>query len=267
MLIRMPEETMPKYWGEVGFPAPGETLVPVPNDGGQNDLLGSEIVGFDENPYYVYIASDATKSYNPDKAGLVLRQLVFLPPDHFIIFDRVVSMKPEYKKTWMLHTATEPVISGDSFSADQDQGRLFCKTLFPENAKLNKVGGPGKQFWSGGQNWPIPDSNPDVNFNKSNTRELLGQWRMEISPDGERAEDFFLHLIQVGDRSLTSIAETRSIKTLDQLGLQFQYGTMDYEVKFDIKNSAGGRISIKQNGNHLLQENFSKEIKSQKGLF
>jgi heparin/heparan-sulfate lyase len=267
ILIQMPGETMPKYWGEVGFPAPGEALVPVPNDGGQNDLLGSEIKGFDENPYYVYVASDATKSYHSAKAGLVLRQFVFLPPDHFVVFDRVVSLKPEYKKTWLLHTASEPKLEGNVFFADQDQGRIFCKTLFPEKAQINKIGGPGKQFWSGGQNWPIPDKNPDTNFNQSNTREMLGQWRMEISPAEENSEDLFLHLIQVGDRSLSSMVETQNIRTQDSIGIKFRYNQFEYELQFNNKGPAGGHIVIKQNGNRLLQEDFSQEVKSQKGLF
>ena len=101
ILIHMPGETMPKYWGVVGTPATSEKLVPVPNDGGQCESMGSEIIAFDENEQYVYIASDATKSYDKDKSNLVLRQFVFLPPDHFVIYDRVSSTKPEYKKTWL----------------------------------------------------------------------------------------------------------------------------------------------------------------------
>jgi hypothetical protein len=267
VLINMPGETMPRYWGVVGTPAPNETLVPVPNDGGQNEILGSEIIAFDENPHYVYISSDATKSYHPDKAKLVIRHFVFLPPDHFVILDQVISAKPEYKKSWLLHTAKEPVIKSDSFYADQENGRLFCKTLLPEKTILTKIGGPGKQFWSGDRNWPLPVTNRERNFNQSEIGELLGQWRMEITPENNNKEDVFLHLIQVGDQSLAAMTESRLIKSGDMTGLSFNYRQREYEVIFNTKDKTGGRISVKQNGTILINENFSIQIKSQKGLF
>lgn len=267
ILINMPGETMPLYWGVVGTPAKNETLVPVPNDGGQNNILGSEIIAFDENTHYVYISSDATKSYHQDKAELVIRRFVFLPPDHFVIFDQVISTKPEYKKSWLLHTATEPVVRSNEFYADHEEGRLFCKTLLPDKAILTKIGGQGKQFWSGGMNWPLPMTNPDRNLNQSDTRELLGQWRMEISPENTGNEDVFLHLIQVGDRTLDSMTESKLLKSGDMTGVSFKYMQKEYEVKFNTRDKAGGRISVKQNGTELINENFSTQVKSQKGLF
>lgn len=267
ILINMPDETMPSYWGEVGFPAPDETLVPVPGEGGQNNILGSEVIAFDENPYYVYIASDATKSYHQNKAKQVIRQFVFLSPVHFIIFDKVISVEPEYKKRWLLHTAAEPVIKGDEFYADQELGRLFCRTIFPEKPTMTKIGGPGKQFWSGNKNWPIPETNTNHNSSQSNTRELLGQWRIEIAPAEANKEDIFLHLIQVGDQSLSSMSDSKALKSGDLVGVSFQYKQMEYEVLFNSKDSTGGKISIKQNSTHLLTEEFSQQVKSQKGLF
>jgi heparin/heparan-sulfate lyase len=184
-----------------------------------------------------------------------------------VIFDQVISAKPEYKKSWLLHSATEPAVKSNEFYADHEEGRLFCKTLLPEKAILTKIGGPGKQFWSGGRNWPLPASNPDSNFNQSDTRELLGQWRMEISPENTGNEDVFLHLIQVGDRSLNSMAESKLLKSDDMTGVSFKYRQKEYEVKFYTRDKTGGRISVKKNGTELINENFSTQVKSQKGLF
>jgi heparin/heparan-sulfate lyase len=268
----MPGEVMPKYWGVVGTPANSEKLVPVPNDGGQSERMESEIIAFDENEQYVYIASDATKSYDKDKSNLVLRQFVFLPPDHFVIFDRVSSTKPEYKKTWLLHTAAEPMVKNNEFFTDHWGGRLFSKTLYPEKAELKKIGGPGKQFWSGGKNWPLPVLSPDDwNYrgrrSMPDTLELLGQWRIEVTPDKPNTDDIFLHLIQVGDSSLKSMANSTPVKTDDMIGVRFGYDNKEYEVMFATQNEAGGKISITQNSQRILEEKFTEIVKPQKGLF
>lgn len=269
ILIRMPGEKMPNYWGGSSL---NEEDLPVPNDGGQNNQLGSEVIAFDENEEYVYIASDATKSYHEDKADLVVRQFVFLPPDCFVAFDRVKSDRAEYPKTWLLHTAKEPVVSGNEFYADQDEGRLFCRTVFPGNAKQIKIGGPGKQFWSDGRNWPLPVLTPeDWNYGRMrlvpDTHELLGQWRMEVSPAKPSKDDYFLHLLQVGDLSLESMVESIPLEKDGTVGVKFTYGDKEYEIFFNTKNDIGGKISIRHNLQNILEEDFATSVKLQSDLF
>ena len=268
ILIRMPGEKMPNYWGG---PAVSEENLPVPNDGGQNNLLGSEVTAFDENEEYVYIASDATKSYHEDKADLVVRQFVFLPPDCFVVFDRVKSDRAEYPKTWLLHTAKEPVVLGNEFYADQAEGRLFCRTVFPENAKRIKIGGSGKQFWSDGRNWPMPVLTPDDwNYGRMrlipDTHELLGQWRMEISPATPAKDDYFLHLLQAGDLSLKYMVESTTLEKDGIAGVKFTYGNKEYEILFNTKDDIGGKISISRDRQKILAEDFTKSVKFQSGL-
>ena len=267
--IRMPGEKMPLYFGG---PARSEKDVPIPNDGGQNNKLGSEIVAFDEKEQYVYIASDATKSYHQDKADLVLRQFVFLPPDHFVIFDRVTSTQADYPKRWLLHTATEPKVTDKEFYADHWEGRLFCKTLWPENAGIEKVGGPGKQFWSDGRNWPLPVLTPD-DWNYQNMQwlddnhDLFGQWRIEVTPDKPNKDDVFLHLLQVGDTSLRSMSNSTVLKTDEMVGTSFVHEDKEYEVLFETGDGVGGKITIRKGGEKILEENFSDQVKPQKSMF
>jgi heparin/heparan-sulfate lyase len=269
--IKMPGEILPDYWDS--GPALSEKEVPVfPNDGGQNNMTGSEVIAFDEKEEYVYIASDATASYHQDKAKLVLRQFVFLPPDHFVIFDRVRSTKPAYKKRWLLHTAAEPAVNSSEICTDHWGGRLFCKTIFPENAELKKIGGPGKQFWSDGRNWALPELKPeDWNYNNmrwlDNNHDLFGQWRIEVTPGKSSMDDIFLHLLQVGDTSLQSMANSIPLKTDDMVGVRFVHEKKKYEVMFFITDQAGGKISIDQNGQPTLEEIFSEKVKPQKGLY
>jgi hypothetical protein len=258
ILIKMPGEKMPFHWGN---PAPGEEPLPVPNDGGQNDLMGSEVIAFSENDHYVYIAGDATESYNEEKANLVLRQFVFLPPDHFVIFDRVKSTHPDYTKTWLLHTANEPEIKADEFSAGHWEGRLFCKTLLPEDAELTKIGGPGKQFWSDGRNWSMPPGS------KSDTIALLGQWRVEVTPGKSCTDDIFLHLIQVRDTSLKSMPASWLLRKHNMQGVGFKFRNKEYEVMFAIADEAGGKITISQNGQKIVDETFTNQVQHQKSYY
>lgn len=256
--IRMPGEILPGYWGH-GL-APGETNQPVPNDGGQNSVEGTWVVAFDEKDEYVYIASDATGSYNTSKANLVLRQFVFLPPNNFVIFDRVNSTNKDYTKRWLLHTAYKPTINGNEFYHNYEEGRLICKTLYPENASLELIGGPGKQFWSDGKNWPLPtgdDGNP-----------LYGQWRVEVSPAAPEKETVFLNLIQVGDNSgnVRSIPTAKKIEEDGMKGVEFTYEGKDYKVLFATTGQASGRISIIENGSITINETFSNSVKEQVGL-
>ncbi len=258
VLIYMPGEIMPKYWGDK---APSEEDLPVPNDGGQSNLLGAEVIAFDENKDYVYIASDATKAYHKDKSELVLRQFLFIAPDIFVVFDKITSKRPEYKKTWLLHTASEPqILNSKEFTEMYDEGKLFCRTLFPENINIEKIGGEGKQFWSGGRNWPIPKAN-------QNTMPLLGQWRVEISAQQETVNVGFLHLMQVGDLSLTKMVDTNPVQSQGVKGLRFSYNSKQYEVLFFDGQQHGGSITIWANGKVIRQENFSQKVKLQSGLY
>ncbi|MBM4048792.1 MAG: hypothetical protein FJ279_27120, partial [Planctomycetes bacterium] len=157
VLIHQPGKPPAAYWG-------GKVEG---NHGGQHKQLGSVVKAFETNDQFVYAAADATACYLhgpvkreglpdlPEKATLVTRQLVFLMPKHFVIFDRVTSTDAAYKKDWLLHTAHEPRIEGQTIRADHVKGRMFCRTLLPEDASLTPVGGPGKEFWAAGKNWNI----------------------------------------------------------------------------------------------------------------
>ena len=64
-------------------------------------------------------------------------------------------------------------------------------------AKVEKVGGPGKEFWVFGENYPnAATTRPDP----CNER---GAWRVEVTPSIETAEDCFLNVIQVSESAGT----------------------------------------------------------------
>ncbi len=263
ILIEMPGEEMPDYWG--GAALSENKNEPVPNDGGQCKVLGSKVLSFKNNNEFVYLASDATESYHKDKASQVLREFVYILPDVFIVLDRVVSTDSTYQKKWLLHTVAEPeLLNQQEFSEESEGGKLICRTLLPEQPALNKIGGPGKQFWSGGKNWTLPILTPeDWNYalrhwTPDDTHPQLGQWRVEIMPTQDQTQDYFLHIIQVGDHSLQSLPDTQLIKNEKSIELGFEYNGKSYQVIFDLEQSHGGHMSISEKGKQILTTNLGE---------
>jgi len=118
----------------------------VPNDGGQRFTSGGHgatapysvanwakrkeefdtgrIVAFETTKDFTYVCGDVTRAYTNALSGTghkpsrskrvrkLLRTLVFLPPDHLVVFDQVESFDKAFKKRWLLHTINEPKVSG-----------------------------------------------------------------------------------------------------------------------------------------------------------
>ena len=247
--IRMPGEEMPHYWGAAAANEDADT--PVPNDGGQCNRVDGKLLSYEEGANYVYIASDATKCYHESKAEQVVREFVWCAPDIFVIFDRVVSDKSSYPKKWLYHTAAEPTIKGNEFSEVSHGGKSICRTLLPQKAVISKIGGEGKQFWSDGKNWPLPDPKKEdrsqvhvVNRKAGNDHPLFGQWRVEISPKKSAEKDYFLHILQVGDESLQSLPKTKCEDGKENVILSFDYAGSTYTLTFDKTMQYGCKIKI-----------------------
>jgi len=236
--------------------------------GGQHRQLGSVVKAFEVRDRYAYVAGDATACYLhggggkklPEKVRRVTRQLVFLLPNHFVIFDRVVSRDASYRKEWLIHTAREPALSGATIRADQGRGRMFCRTFLPGDALLKKVGGPGREFWAAGKNWEIDrgDLGPDA-------LALMGQWRVEVSPGAPREEDHFLHVIQVGGQDLSEMDRTELVRRGDRVGVRISSGGLDAEATFNTTGELGGTIQLMGNGATLNRE-LSKTVEPQSGI-
>lgn len=247
--IKMPGEEFPEYWG--GPASVEDKNLKMPNDGGQCGLLDSKLLEYVETEDYVYVASDATACYHADKADLVMREFIWFAPDLFIVFDRMVSDKPEYEKRWLYHVSEEPVIKGMQWSEKSQGGKSVVCTLFPKNAKVEKIGGPGKQFWSDGRNWSLPELTPeDYGYNKRgavppNNWPLVGQWRIEVKPSVPSKTDYFMHMIQVGDESLAGVPKAKTFENEDSMGVEFKYNGKKYKVTFDKTASHGCKITVK----------------------
>ncbi|MBI3946417.1 MAG: tetratricopeptide repeat protein [Armatimonadetes bacterium] len=242
------------------------------NSGGQRrNPSDARLIAFESRRAYAYAATDATPVYYEDKCAQMVRQFLFLPPDHFVVFDRVAAKKAEYPKTWLLHTANEPAITGKEFRADQDEGRLFCRTLYPPDAVLEKIGGPGKEFWAGGRNWPIPADSPYLRGylgtdSADNIPESIGRWRVEVKPGAAREDDCFLHLIQVSDRGVEKMVESRVSEQGTRIELAFTANGRTCAIALNKAGSVGGHIRITEERRVLVDRPLAQKIMSQSGL-
>jgi heparin/heparan-sulfate lyase len=258
VLLRMEGEILPPYWGH---PAPGEEDLPVANDGGMCSLTGAVVLALCTMSDYTYIASDATACYSPEKCRLATRQFLHVQPDLFVVFDRVSAVKPEYRKTWLLHTVREPRVEGPLFTAEHDEGRLFCRTFLPTNAVLDKIGGPGKEFWNDGRNWPIPTNTPDP----IPQTELMGAWRMEISPAAPAQDDDFLHLIEVGGLDKTNMTPARLVRDEGRVGVEIPHGDETWTILFRNQGAVGADLKIVRGTNETVMS-LANLVQPQSGL-
>jgi hypothetical protein len=262
VVVHQEGEPPARYWGGTV----------VGNHGGQHRQLGSVVRAFETNDDYVYVAGDSTACYQhglvkgPGESGLgekcelMTRQIIFLIPNHFVIFDRVVSTDASYRKDWLLHTAHEPEIRGKTIRADHGKGRMFCRTMLPRDAAMQSVGGPGMEFRAAGKNWDIVR---DGLTNESLA--LMGQWRLEVTPGNARQRDIFLHVIQVGGQDLEQMDEAELIEGDGRCGVMVKTGQQVWEVVFNSDGLLGGHISRSGRGRRI-SHNLATEVQKQVGI-
>ncbi len=120
------------WWGKWGFAGP------------QRDFMQGRMTAYCTHPLFDYACGDARFSYPPE-SGIeeITRQFIFLKPDLFIVYDRLVLADPSQTPCWMLHSLREPRASGDE------------KPLTPQEI--------GPQFWWNGKE-RVPHPSPGGHF-------------------------------------------------------------------------------------------------------
>ena len=161
-----------------------------------------------KRPAYTLLQGDITAAYSK-KVKKVVRSNVFLnldeekTPAALIVFDRVVSSNPSFKKTWLLHTMEKPQVKEFHIVVDNtirgQQGRLYINPLLPawEDCLVELVGGSGKEYWVGDKNY----TNDQTQRAIEKSSQELGKWRLEISPKMAAEENCYLNVMQITDQS------------------------------------------------------------------
>lgn len=258
LLIEMPGEKFPHHWGKV----------PQGNDGGQSKATGTEILAFQTNDYFTNIVADMTSVYSSKKAERVVRQLLYLPPNHVVILDRVTSKDADYPKTWLLHTQTEPQGKADQWSSRTEDGVMHVKTLLPANAQRAVIGGPGHEFEVDGVNYPLSDSyiNKALKGGAAFQDLPLGHWRVEVTPGAAREEDIFLHVIELGETASAAMQAVDFRETNEAWFLKIGMGDTAAVVKLDKQNPTAGSIRFEQDAQTVFEEFFRSGVQPQQGI-
>ena len=187
VLVFDPKETFSaRVWGGKGTRGS--------NDGGQMRASGlsrtgqwkpgcpsdiGRIVRFVNGKHFAMCVGDATRSYSPKKVRKALRTFYHLRPDaadkeqadSFVVEDRVVLARPGLEATWVIHSIRRPTIYQSYFTITRDGGKLLGKVIRPRPPQLRLIGGPGKESFVNGVNYPPVKKKPDPE---------AGAWRIEI---------------------------------------------------------------------------------------
>lgn len=254
ILIHEPEEPMPPFWTSWSYKPDGKTYY---NHGGQNSKVLAKPIALQSHEKFIYAAGDATKSYSDKKSREVIRQFVYLKPDLFVIYDRVTSVRPNQKKEILLHTQERPEkINSDTWKADRNGGRLFVRTLLPTPIIKQLVGGPGKEFWASGRNWPLE---PEGYGGKP--YKYAGQWRLEFSHDAPTMCVQFLTLLQATDTKteIMATAKLNQKDASDELTVT-EKNKRIWNLRFNRTGRVGLHLRLLEADGHVT---FDKELPNQ----
>lgn len=146
------------------------------------------VTRFENGGDYVYIIGDASDAYytNSDQFGngderlldVFTRELVHVLPGYVVVYDRIAAKDPTQMPTWLLNTAHEPQVVGNSVIATNG-GRLVNWTLLPNDYVLRTGLHPG------GYSFGTPDT--------------IDCWRTEVEPASPSPINYFLNVLLADD--------------------------------------------------------------------
>lgn len=138
---------------------------------------------------HVAAVGDATALYNSryetiDDVKHVSRSLVWLKPDHLVIYDRARTGKEGRFKRFFLQTPALPAVSGSRAAVTTPRGqRLFVTTLLPEQAAITAF-----EYQIDPKNWETkPAQGEPMRFT------------LQVEPREVPADARFLHVLQGAD--------------------------------------------------------------------
>jgi hypothetical protein len=217
------------------------------------------IARYDEQAGYDYLQGDLTGAYSratgedyaltgSKKMAHYTREITFLRPAYFVVLDRVGSSDASFAKRWLLHSITQPAVSGTaasvagggtSFTGDlttitNGSGRLFVRTVLPLQHSIVRRGGSGYEYWTsydGSGSNPLPASG-------TGSPNEPGAWRIEVSPTVAATDDFFLHVLEPRASTVSTPAAVARIQNATVLGVHIQDATEDQVALFSADKRA-----------------------------
>jgi len=202
-----------------------------------------EILAFEDPGPYLYVAGDCTGAYQAKKLEHYTRQIVFLRPGTFVIFDRVKSKNPAFPKTWLLQAMKPPTGEAPRLVITNGKGRLFVETLLPAKAQVKLV--QGKDLYViDGQEYP-PSRNTGA----------APECRIEVSPAEPAAADCFLHVLTATDatveefpKAAVQVTGGAAVVTVGKARLTFPLGEVGGRIELDGRTAELTRKVVRDPG-------------------
>jgi hypothetical protein len=188
----------------------------------------ADILAFEDQGNYLYVAGDCSRAYSSAKVEFFTRQIVYLRPGTFVIFDRVKSKNAGFKKTWVLQAMKPPVGTAPNLVITNGAGRLFLQTLLPQNPQVSFASGDSLYRYDN-QNFP-----PSLNTGPA------PECRISVSPATAAATDYFLHVLTATDTVTKSVSPGVAQSSLSEITV-----TVDtFSIAFTTA-AVGGHITIR----------------------
>jgi hypothetical protein len=187
----------------------------------------ADILAFQDTGSFLYTAGNCTRAYSPKKCRKFVRQIIFIRPGVFVVFDQVESTDAKFKKTWLLQAMKVPSGKAPNLVVTNGKGRLFIQTLLPQDPEVKLASGV-KLYTYGGKNYPP----------KRNTGPAP-ECRIEISPSKPVKQDVFLHVLTATDSSVGTVPKA----TVKVTAAKVTVGVGQARILFE-QGRVGGSITI-----------------------
>ena len=195
------------------------------NDQHRYDI--ADIVAFEDCERYVYVAGDGTRAYSPKKLESFKRQIVFVRPGTFVIFDRVVSRDSNFRATWLLQAMKRPGKSPTGFVITNGKGRLSVQTLLPRDPQVKLSYGQDQYRYGGHAYPPRRDTGP------------APECRIEVSPPQPRRVNHFLHVLTATDATNGPVTRAELEETEEHMHVSTGVAVISFA-----RDGAGGYAEI-----------------------
>jgi hypothetical protein len=116
------------------------------------------------------------------------------------------------------------------------------------------IGGPGKEFWSDGQNYPIVAEGKEYE---------PGAWRVEVYPGAPRQRDIFCHVLYVTDSAKEAAPEVKMTDG-EQVSLSFTDAGREYVVSLSKDGPVGGHVKVSESGKVLIDQDLTRTVEPQR---
>ncbi|MBN1809234.1 MAG: heparinase II/III family protein [Planctomycetes bacterium] len=149
-----------------------------------------DILRYEDKPAYTYVLSDVSKAY--EKVSAFNRHIVYVKPNVIVILD-AVALNTQYRRVWLFHTPTAPVIEKNGFRIANGGGSVAVECLLPASPAITAVEG----YKVGGREYPVAG-----NLN----RDISGSGYVMVEPSAVTGTaTVFLNVFTVGGEAVARV--------------------------------------------------------------